>query len=83
MDYRIIGIMVTPAEKTVFTTLYLVSDFADYNVENAIRCEGLEAVKVVTVLDCSKLKVNDTVALTYAPSSTGKTRLVAITLVED
>lgn len=78
MDYLVIGILVSQKEETRFTSLYLAVDFADYLVESANRCEGQEVAKVVTVLDCSKISVGDHISLTYAPSASGKARLVAI-----
>lgn len=78
MHHQILGIYVSESNGTRFTTLYLSADFPDYRVENALRCEGFETVKVTTVLDCAKLKVGESVTLTYAPSASGKARLVAI-----
>ena len=77
-QYSVIGILVTQKDSTRFTSLYLAVDFADYAVESALRCDGQEVAKVVTVLDCSRIAVGDTVSLVYAPSATGKPRLVAI-----
>lgn len=83
MNYRIIGLIATTKDTTTFTTLYLACDFPEYVVENAIRCEGSETVKVVTVLNCAMLKLGDNISLTYAPSASGKPRLVAIKVVND
>lgn len=83
MSYQIMGIILTSKDTTIFTTLHLISDFPDYVVDGAIKCEGSQVVKVTTVLDCAKLKIGDTVELIYAPSASGKPRLVTIKVVND
>ena len=77
--YDVLGKMVTAKDSTRFTSLFLAADFADSVVNTALQCDGKETVKVVTILDCSAIAVGDSISLTYAPSATGKPRLVAIT----
>ena len=77
-NYEIVGLVTTIKEGKAGTRLILVSNFPDYISNNSARCEGVDATIEYTRLDCSNLRVGDTVELQYTRGFQGKAQLVGI-----
>lgn len=74
--YTIVGILVTQKEQTIFTKLIMSTDFNEWSVNKAKRCDGVNVEIEFTTIDCSGLKVGDTVELYYGKGFQGKAKLI-------
>lgn len=81
--FEVFGIITTVKDGKPGTRLVLTSEFSEYAVENAQRCDGLDCITEFTRLDCSALKVGDIIELFYNKGFQGKAVLAGFRKVTD
>lgn len=81
--YTVIGLITTVKDGNIGTRLMFTTDFSDYVVEHAQRCDGVDVVVEFTRLDCSTIKIGDKLELFYNKGFNGKAMLVGFRKVTE
>ena len=79
--YKLIGLLASQKEATTFTRLIMETDFSNWQVDNAKRCEGINVEIELTTMDCTSLKVGDQLHLFYSKGFQGKAKLAGYSKV--